>query len=98
MVPRSVRSPLFGAVLWLIIAAATAGQGTPLTVEEIYSYDGWRRFNGSQAATMTWAPNGDPWLSDTHHLWPLDSGQGKAAPSEAAALEGPWLKVGATTG
>jgi dipeptidyl-peptidase-4 len=91
MVPRSVRRPLLGAVLWLIIAAAAAGQGTALTVELIYSYDGWRRFNGSQAATITWAPNADPWLSDTHHLWP--------APSDAAGrIEGPWLKVHATTG
>lgn len=99
MVPRSVRWSLLGAVLWLIIAGAAAGQGTPLTVEDIYSYEGWRRFNGSRAATMTWAPNGDPWLSDTHHLWPLDSGEGRPAPSEAVArVEGPWLKVEATTG
>src|SRR5688572_21692862 len=99
MVPRSVRWPLLGAVLWLLLAGAAAGQHTSLTVEDIYSYEGWRRFNGSRAATMTWAPNGDPWLSDTHHLWPLDSGEDRPAPSEAAAqVEGPWLKVEATTG
>ena len=69
MVLRSVRRPLLAAVLCLASAAAAA-QPKPLTVEEIYSYEGWRRFNGSQAATMTWAPAGDPWLSDTHHLWP----------------------------
>src|SRR5688572_858921 len=99
MVPRSVRRPLLGALLWLIIAAAAAGQGTALTVEQIYSYDGWRRFNGSQAATMTWAPNADPWLSDTHHLWPAPSAVQLPDPSDAAGrIEGPWLKVHATTG
>ena len=69
MVLRSVRRPLLAAVLCLASAAAAA-QPKPLTVEDIYSYEGWRRFNGSQAATMTWVPAGDPWLSDTHHLWP----------------------------
>ena len=111
MVPRSVRWSLLGAVLWLIIAGAAAGQGTPLTVEDIYSYEGWRRFNGSQAATMTWAPNGDPWLSDTHHLWPAPShvegpfdsasdrtaGLGQGRPAEPETT-GSWLTVDAITG
>jgi dipeptidyl-peptidase-4 len=103
MVPRSVRRPLLGAVLCLITAAAAAAQRTPLTIEDIYSYEGWLRFNGSRAATMTWAPGGDPWLSDTHHLWPFDSAsdrsaglaQGRPAGPETT---GPWLRVDATTG
>jgi dipeptidyl-peptidase-4 len=90
MVLRSVRRPLLAAALCLASASAAA-QPKPLTVEEIYSYEGWKRFNGSQAATMTWVPAGDPWLSDTHHLWP--------APSEAEGrVEGPWLRVDATSG
>ena len=103
MVPRSVRRPLIGAVLWLSLATAAAGQNTPLTVEEIYSYDGWRRFNGSTAATMTWAPNGDPWLGDMHHLWPFDSASDRTAGLAQGRPAGPettgsWLRVDATTG
>jgi len=67
MVLRSVYRPLAVAVLCLTAAAAEA-QTKPLTVEEIYGYEGWKRFNGSQAAMMTWVPGGDPWLSDTDHL------------------------------
>jgi dipeptidyl-peptidase-4 len=90
MLLRSVRRPLIAAVVCLMCGAAGA-QPKPLTIEEIYSYEGWRRFNGSQASTMTWAPAGDPWLSDTHFLWPaLSEGGGR--------VEGPWLRVDAATG
>ncbi len=90
MLLRSVGRPLL-AVLICLTSAAAGAQQKPLTVEEVYSYDGWKKFNGSQAATMTWAPDGDPWLSDTHYLWP--------APSEGAArVEGPFLRVDAATG
>ncbi len=82
MVLRSVRRPLIAALLCLMSGAARA-QPKPLTVEEIYSDEGWKRFSGSQAAAMTWAPAGDPWLSDTHYLWPA---------------EGPWLRVDAASG
>jgi dipeptidyl-peptidase-4 len=98
MVLRSVRRPLLAAVLCLASAAAAA-QPKPLSVEEIYSHEGWRRFNGSQAATMTWAPAGDPWLSDTHHLWPSSTVIPGSTPSEAGGrVEGPWLRVDATSG
>src|SRR5687767_13840470 len=102
MVLRSVRRPLLAAALCLASASAAA-QPTPLTVEDIYSYEGWKRFNGSQAATMTWVPAGDPWLSDTHHLWPFDSaldGTAGLAQGRPAGPEntGPWLRVDATSG
>ena len=98
MVLRSVRRLLLAAALCLASAAAGA-QPKPLTVEEIYSYDGWKRFNGSQAATMSWAPAGDPWLSDTHHLWPSPTVIPGPAISEAAGrAEGPWLRVEAASG
>jgi dipeptidyl-peptidase-4 len=90
MLLRSVRRPLLAALICVTSAAAGAQQ-KPLTVEEVYSYDGWKKFNGSQAATMTWAPNGDPWLSDTHYLWP-------ALSEGTARVEGPFLRVSATTG
>jgi dipeptidyl-peptidase-4 len=93
MVPRSVQRSLLTGVLGLMAAGAVA-QTRPLSVEEIYSYEGWTRFNGSQAAMMTWVPSGDPWLSDTAHLWPFDA-QGKPA---ADASTGPWLRVEATSG
>ena len=86
MVLRSVRRPLLAAVLCLASAAAAA-QPKPLTVEEIYSYEGWRRFNGSQAATMTWAPAGDPWLSDTHHLWPSPTVEPRVYPERGSEPE-----------
>src|SRR5688572_11748339 len=86
MLLRSVRRPLIAAVLCMLSGAAGA-QPKPLTIEEIYSYEGWRRFNGSQAATMTWAPGGDPWLSDTHFLWPAEG-----------PATGPYLRVDAASG
>ena len=92
MVPRSVRLSLWAAVLCLV-GTITAAQVTPLSVEDIYSYDGWTRFNGSQAATMTWVPGGDPWLTDTHHLWPSD-----AAQSIGDDTRGPWVRMDAASG
>ena len=94
MVLRSVRLLPLAILLSATGGAVPAAQsGAPLTVEDIYTYDGWKRFNGSQFATMSWAPAGDPWLSDTHHLWPVEAAQ-VAADSDA----GPWLRVEATTG
>jgi dipeptidyl-peptidase-4 len=92
MVPRSVSLALSAAALCLA-GSMTAAQVTPLTVEDIYSYEGWTRFNGSQAATMGWVPAGDPWLNDTEHLWP--SG---AAHSGAGDARGPWLRMDAVSG
>src|SRR5688572_27027990 len=89
MVPRSVGRPLVAAVLCFVAAAPAAAQSKPLTVEEIYSYEGSRRFNGSHAASMTWVPDGNPWLSDTHHLWPASDG--------GSQPEG-WLRTDATSG
>ena len=91
MVLRTVQRPLFAAVLCLLAAAPSVAQRKPLTVEDIYSYEGWRRFNGSTAATMTWVPAGGPWLSETHYLWPTSSEGG-------ASVEGPWLRVDAVSG
>ncbi len=39
-----------------------AGQNKAFTVEELYSYEGWTRFNGNQWASMNWVPDGGPWL------------------------------------
>jgi len=94
MVLRSVERRLIAATLCLI-AATAAAQPARLTLEEIYSYAGWTRFNGSRAATMNWVPDGDPWLSDTHHLWPYERAQGEPAPGPAT---GPWLEVNAESG
>jgi dipeptidyl-peptidase-4 len=92
MLLRSVRSTLTAATLFLTAAAAAAQTGS-LTIEDIYGYEGWKRFNGSQSAMMTWAPGGDPWLSDTHHLWPASSD-----PAGLASTQGPWLRVDAVSG
>ena len=90
MVPRSVRRPLLSLILCVTAAAAGAQRHT-LTLEDIYSYDGWRRLNGSQAAMMSWVPAAGPWLDDTHYLWPGRS-DGKDAD------DSPWLRVDAATG
>lgn len=94
MVPRSVERTLIAAALCLVAATAVA-QPARLTLEDIYSYEGWTRFNGSRAATMSWVPDDDPWLSDTHHLWPYERAQGQPAPD---ASTGPWLEVDAVSG
>ena len=90
MVPRSVRLLLLAVLLSGAGAAMPVAQSGALTVEDIYSYEGWRRLNGSVAATMSWVPSGDPWLSDTHHLWPGES--------DAESSAGPWSIVEAATG
>ena len=94
MVPRSVTLPRIAVLLCLSCGAAVAAQTRSLTIEDIYSYDGWKRFNGSRAAMMSWAPHGDPWLNDTHHLWPADAAHRTSSDSAA----GPWLSVDAATG
>src|SRR5688572_432151 len=102
MLLRSVRHPLIAAVLCMLSGAAGAQPKpltpNPLTIEEIYSYEGWRRFNGSQAATMTWAPGGDPWLSDTHFLWPFDSAAAAGGLAQGRPATGPYLRIDAATG
>ena len=64
----------------------SAAQQKPLTIADIYSYEGWSRFNGSPEATMSWALAVEPWLSDTHFLWP------------GPEAREPWLRVEATSG
>jgi hypothetical protein len=109
MLLRSVRRPLIAALLCMLSGAAGAQPKpltpNPLTIEEIYSYEGWKRFNGSHAATMTWAPAGDPWLSDTQFLWPalseaggrvegpFDSAQGRPADRTSARFRKLEVKV-----
>ena len=83
MLLRSLRGPAAAAVCLLLTVEAT-GQNTTLTVDDIYSYEGWLRFNGSPSAMITWAPDGDPWVNDNEHLWPSNSSS--------------WLRVDATTG
>jgi len=87
----------FAAFLVLLMASASvATQSKRLTVGEIYSYEGWRRFNGNQAAAMTWTPDENPWLSDTDHLWPSDGSSSAGVARGDAA--GPWLRVDAASG
>ena len=45
----------------LLLATTIDGQSKPLTVEELYTAEGWTRFNGSQWASMSWAPDEGPW-------------------------------------
>src|SRR6185503_5060422 len=87
MVLRSARRRGLVAALVGLLVAVAGGQGRQLTVEELYSYEGWTRFNGSQWATLNWVPDDGPWLDAAHHLWP-------AAESSGAS----WLRVDAATG
>lgn len=68
----------------LLAAAPSVAQRNALTIEDIYSYEGWKRFNGSTAAAMTWVPAGGPWLNDAQYLWPAETGA--------------WLRVDAISG
>ncbi len=88
MVLRSVcRRGLLTALLGLLITSGISGQKKPLSVEELYSYEGWTRFNGSQWASMAWVPDDGPWLSDTYHLWPGGESSGSS-----------WSRIEAATG
>ena len=91
MVLRSLH--IFAAALaCLVLTAAASGQHRPLTVAEIYSDEGWTRFNGSPAAPMRWVPEGGPWLNDAEYLWPSDLSDSSAVSSS------PWLRVDAASG
>ncbi len=92
MVLRSARARgLLVTLLCVFITGEIAGQRRVITVEELYTYDGWKRFNGTESASMRWVPDGGPWLNDTHHLWPSDEAQ--SSPQDAS-----WLRVEAATG
>jgi hypothetical protein len=67
MVLRSAaRRGLLPVLVFVFIAAEIAGQSKSLTVDELYSYEGWTKYNGSTSASMTWVPDGGPWLDDAH--------------------------------
>ena len=87
MVLRSARPRGLVAALVGLLVAGIGGQSRQLTVEELYSYEGWTRFNGSQSATLNWVPDGGPWLDAAHHLWPAGESSGAS-----------WLRVDAATG
>jgi dipeptidyl-peptidase-4 len=88
MVLRSAaRHGWLPALVCVFIAADIAGQSKLLTVDELYSRDGWTKYNGSTAAPMTWVPDEGPWLDDTHYLWPAGESSGAT-----------WLRVEAATG
>jgi dipeptidyl-peptidase-4 len=59
---------------------------TPLTIDDLYSYEGFTRFNGKAVAAMNWVPEGGPWIDDLHYLWP-----------DTAGANG-WMRVDALTG
>jgi dipeptidyl-peptidase-4 len=59
----------------------------PLTIDDLYSYDGFSRFNGKAIAAMNWVPEGGPWIDDSHFLWP-----------DGNADTGGWQRVDATSG
>jgi dipeptidyl-peptidase-4 len=81
-----VLRPRWAASLLLVLmATAVAAQQQSLTIADIFGYEGWRRFNGNPEASMSWASSSNPWLDDTHFLWPGDG-------------DGRWLRVDAATG
>lgn len=88
MVLRSLRGFAVGLGC-LLLTVPAAAQKKPLTIAEIYSDEGWRRFNGSSAAMMGWIPDDGPWLNQSEYLWPSDF---------TGASTAPWLRVDALTG
>ncbi len=58
----------------------------PLSIDDLYSYDGFTKFNGKAVAAMNWVPEGGPWIDDSHYLWPDGS------------TDTGWLRVDAISG
>src|SRR5215210_4313866 len=89
MVMRSAAVVVCLAVLALRPAPAqqpiAARAPAALSIDDLYSYEGFVKFNGKAVAAMNWVPEGGPWLDDAHYLWP-DSG------------DNGWLRVDALTG
>lgn len=77
----------------VIVLAASCGLGVDarraqqrlLTLDDIFGPGSGGRFNGKAVARLGWL--GDPWLDDTHYLWPNDDTSGSS-----------WLKVDTASG
>jgi dipeptidyl-peptidase-4 len=87
MVLRSIVRRGLPLALICVVAAGIAGQSKLLSIEELYSYEGWTKYNGSTSAPMTWVPDGGPWIDDAHYLWPAGESSGSS-----------WLRIEAATG
>jgi dipeptidyl-peptidase-4 len=72
-------------VFAILCSRAAVAQRTDLTLDDIYGPGSSTRFNGKAAARLTFADN--PWLDETHYLWPSDD------PGSTG-----WLKVEALSG
>jgi len=70
-------------LLTALASSIVVGQQKTLTLDDIYGPGGGERFNGKAAARLSFLD--EPWIDDSHYLWP---GDGAA----------PWLKVDAATG
>jgi dipeptidyl-peptidase-4 len=84
--------PLLALLIPAMCVVVVTGQAPqtgqrPLTLDDLYSFEGWTRFNGNPIATMSWVPDHGPWLDDTHYLWPERDASGSG-----------WLRVDAETG
>src|SRR3954467_12026865 len=77
-----MRRVSFLAIAAARLCRAAAAQEPSLTLEDIYG-PGAGRFNGRAAPRLSFLQ--DPWIDNTHYLWPAD---------ESAS----WLKVDALTG
>jgi dipeptidyl-peptidase-4 len=73
--------------LALLTLKSTPAQQATLHVDDLFSYEGFTKFNGKAIAAMDWVPEGGPWLDATHYLWPRDGDDSTA-----------WLRVDATSG
>jgi dipeptidyl-peptidase-4 len=87
MVLRSARRHFVPVLACLLLVSLNAAPQKLLTVDRIYGDEGWTRFNGSAAATMSWAVAQGPWLNDTEYVWPGNDDAGS-----------PWMRVDAVTG
>lgn len=90
MLSRSHRSrALLALAACVLFTASPGGQNTALTIGDVDSYAGWTRFNGNQSARMTWVPDGGPWISDDHYLWPVE---------QTGSADASWQRIDAVTG
>jgi dipeptidyl-peptidase-4 len=88
-----MRSALVALCLAVLASQAAPAQPrpqtslTPLTIDDLYSYEGFAKFNGKAVAAMNWVPEGGPWIDDSHYLWPGGSAETSG-----------WLRVDALSG
>src|SRR5712691_7504278 len=80
-----MRRLTLSALLAILCGLTVGAQQRSLTLNDIFGPGGGTRFSGKAVARLAFLD--DPWLDDSHYLWPNNDANGSS-----------WLKVEAISG